>query len=322
MTLLAVVGSLAIAGFHTFYYGKYLKKVKRAKQIIGAGMSLRKGIVDHIGWGFFTAFILNAGMSGVVVQQALTNGDVASALFIQLMFQVFPMPFFISSLRNYTYLFMKKKQYVTLETILTKNELYNWQTIVKGNWFYAEKPFYSPAFDRDVLDRKIIHEEYVHDIGETKQLIQTYLLNKEAIKNLSETSMNELERLDFERLKESHREMKKELSERFDRLFVATGKRETSTETELRLAKAREQLRMLPEKVATKEIRMPVAQEELLEVINDEKMPDDMKEMAQKVFDEIEKKKAIKVLDEKREEAERTIRAAMLAHHVEMKQEV
>lgn len=323
MTLLAVIGSLLFTGFHTIYFGKHLKKVKRAKKIIGSGMSVAKGIVGNMGWGFFTAFILNAGMSGLVVQQALTNGDVASALFIQLVFQVFPMPFFVSSLRNYTYLFMKKEQHITLEAIITRDELFDWQEIARGCWFKGENLFYCHISEKNyVLDTKIIHEEYVRDIGETKQMIQTYLLNEEAIENLSQTSMNALELLDFERLKESHQEMQKELSERFDRLFVATGKWETSTETELRLAKAREQLRMLPEKVATKETRMPFAQEALLDVINDEEMPADMKEVAQKVFDEIEKKKAVKVLDEKREEAERTIRAAMLAHHVEMKQEV
>ncbi|AJD93718.1 hypothetical protein JMA_44010 (plasmid) [Jeotgalibacillus malaysiensis] len=305
MTLLAVIGSLIVTGFHTIYFGKYLKKVKRAKKIIGDGMSIRKGVLDH---RFFTVFILNAGMSGVVVQQALTNGDAASALFFHLVFQV-------------AYFFMEKEQYIALKAIITRDELFDWQDIARGCWFTGDNLFYCHISERDyVLETKIIHEEYVRDIGETKQLIQTYLLNEEAIENLSQTSMNALELLDFERLKESHQEMQKELSERFDRLFVATGKWETSTETELRLAKAREQLRMLPEKVATKETRMPFAQEALLDVINDEEMPADMKEVAQKVFDEIEKKKAVKVLDEKREEAERTIRAAMLAHHVELEQ--
>lgn len=321
MTLLPVIGSLVIAGIHTFYFAKYVQKVKYAKGIIGSGMSVRKGIIENIGFGFLTAFIINAGLSGMVIQQALTNGNVAEAFFMHLTMQVLPMPFFVSSLRNYTYLFMRKNQHITLGAILTKDELYDWQMIAIGHWLGEGEHFYSPLTNRDVLERKIIHEEYVHDIGETKEMIRNYLLNKEAIDNLKGALTNEKEIEELKKLQESQKETKQELVERFNRLFIATGKRETSAETELKIAKARERLRMVPEEVATEEVRMPVAQEALLEVINDEKMPADMKEMAQKVFDEIEKKKAMKVLDEKREEAERTIRAAILSHHVEIKQE-
>lgn len=320
MTIFAIVSSLLITGFHATYFAKYIQKVKNAKKIIGAGMSVRKGIVENIGWGFMTAFLINTGLSAVTIQQAMTGGDAVSAFFLHLLLQLFPLPFFVSSLRNYTYLFMKKKQYITLEAIIKKDELYDWQNIVKGHWVYAKDRFYSPNFDQGVLDRKIIHEEYVQDIGETKEMVRLYLKNKEAIQSLSGNVADEKELKELEKLNEFQRETRKELSERFERLFIATGKKETSAETELRLAKAREQLRMLPEQVATKETRMPVAQEALLEVIADKEMPEDMKEMAQKVFDEIEKKKAVKELDTKREEAERTIRAAMLAHHVSIEE--
>lgn len=308
MMVVAIVTSLLLTGIHLYQAYSRVSRVKGLKRKYGETFPVGNSSLQEIEYSPFISTGINVTLSYLMLLSLLVAGDdsaVTQFWHMQLLLHLpIPVPFLVSSFAQVYFFFTGTPWKLQADTIISVKEVLHWQRIVKEYGDASFEDDHRFIFGSCLDDAKIVEERYISDILYAKELLVKQHLAEDEVDNTKKFMDIEIEE-EVALLNA----LNEELISLFDSLLYAIGKKDCP----VYLEEGRE--KMMKEKLNKElpaEKRISVAEEQLLELLEDTNTAPELKGLATNVLGEIKSRKKQEQDLSKRELDMATIKTVML----------
>lgn len=306
MLIVAILTSLALTGIHVYQASRRVLKMKAFKKEHGESFPVILSSLYEASISPFVSMAMHVTLSYFMFL-GLFAGDESTFFefwWIQLLLHLpIPVPFLIASYLQVYYFFRRKHWHLDASALISFKQVSQWQSIVRNHRNAPSEDKYRFLFKSTLDERKILDERYISDILRASDLL---VQQQRAEKEVSDSSayLNKEIQEEVDLLNA----LNKELIGLFDSLLYAVGMKESPAYIE---EKKREVMQRKLNKMISPEKQIPIAEAELLQLIEDTDTEAEVKEKANDVLLAIKSRTKQGQAESKREMDMITIKTAM-----------
>lgn len=306
MLIVAILTSLALTGIHVYQASRRVLKMKAFKKEHGESFPVVLSSLYEASISPFVSMAIHVTLSYFMFL-GLFAGDESTFFeiwWIQLFLHLpIPVPFFIASYLQVYYFFRRKHWHLDASALISFEQVSQWQEIVRKHGKASFEDNHRFLFKSTLDNQKILDERYIADILRASDLlVQQQKAEKEVSDSRDFLNLEIQEEVALLKL------LNKELIELFDSLLYAVGMKDSPAYIE---EKKRELIQRKLNKVIPSAKQIPIAEAELLQLIEDTDTEAEVKAKANDVLSAIRSRTKQEQAKSKREMDMITIKTAM-----------
>jgi len=304
--IVAILTSIALTGIHVYQASRRVLKMKAFKKEHGESFPVVLSSLYEASISPFVSMAIHITLSYFMFL-GLFVGDESTFFefwWIQLFFHLpVPVPFFIASFRQVYYFFRRKPWHLDASALISFKQVSQWQSIVRKHGNVSPEDKYRFLFKSTLDEQKILDERYIADILRASDLlVQQQRAEKEVSDSRAFLNVEIDEEVDLLNA------LNEELIGLFDSLLYAVGMKKSPAYIE---EKKRELMQRKLNKMISLEKRIPIAEVELLKLVEDTDTEPEVKAKANDVLLAIKSRTKQGQAESKRELDMITIKTAM-----------